>query len=148
VTCRAERSFCACVWLAATLLAACNTSHTQTSTETGNPPVIDLNKISLVVSADGVRIVGEPGAVKPGGSAVELTLVSTGEVRKGESKADGSFDIALDAGADAVIELRASDGDKRSSSVYVTRGGAAVGSGQNGTLSLHAALAAGEPSGG
>jgi hypothetical protein len=135
MTCRAERSFFSCIWLAAALLAACNSSHTQTSTETGNPPVIDLTKISLVVSSDGVRIVGEPGAVKPGGAEIELTVVSSGEVSKGESKPDGSFDIALDASADAVIELRASDGDERSSSVYVTRGGASVGSGQNGTLS-------------
>jgi hypothetical protein len=121
------------VVLAALALCACNVAHN--STETGNPPVIDLKKISLVVSADGVRIVGQPGAVTPGGADIELEVAGSSEVIRGKSEPDGSFDIALDADPDAVVEVSATDGDKRSSSVRVTRGGASVVGGDAGTLS-------------
>ncbi|HKP63540.1 MAG TPA: hypothetical protein VJV78_42690 [Polyangiales bacterium] len=122
-------------WLLLLLLGACNSAHVQTSTETGNPPVIDASKISLVVSSDSVRIVGKPGAITPGGADVELAIVGSSQVESGPSNPDGSFDIALDASDSAVIEVRAEDGDKQSPSVYVTRGGATVGSGQNSQLS-------------
>src|SRR5215510_3814148 len=84
-------------WLLFWLLGACNSAHIQTSTETGNPPVIDASKISLVVSADSVRIVGKPGAITPGGADVELSVVGTSKVESGPSNSDGSFEIALDA---------------------------------------------------
>jgi hypothetical protein len=121
------------VVLAALALCACNVAHN--STETGNPPVIDLKKISLVVSADGVRIVGQPGAVTPGGADIELQVAGSSEVIRGKSEPDGSFDIALDADANAVVEVSATDGDQRSSSVRVMRGGASVGGDDAGTLS-------------
>ncbi len=113
----------------------CTSSHVGDATETGNPPFLDLDEISLVVSADGVRIVGEPGAVKPGGAEITLENVATGEVARGKANADGSFDIAIDASADAVIEVRASSGGESSGSVYVTRGGAMVGSDGGSALS-------------
>src|SRR5262245_23396874 len=94
-------------WLLLLLLGACNSAHIQTSTETGNPPVIDANKISLVVSSDSVRIVGKPGAITPGGADVELAIVGTSETKSAPSNPDGSFDIELEASESAVIEVRA-----------------------------------------
>lgn len=116
------------------LVCACNSAHTATSTETGNPPVIDVDKISLVVGADDVQIVGAPGAVKPGGSEVELAILGSDEVARAKSKPDGSFSVTVDAKPDAVVEVSASSGEMRSSSVYVTRGGATVGSGKGNEL--------------
>ena len=125
-------------WLCALWLCSCNSSHTQGSTETGNPPVIDVDKIALVVSSDGVKIVGEAGAVTPGGATVELQIVGSDQVARGSSKPDGSFEIALGATENAVVEVSAvsaSDSSQRSSTIYVTRGGATVGTGQGAQLS-------------
>jgi hypothetical protein len=123
-------------WLAApSLLLSCTTAHLENSTETGNAPVIDIQKVALVVANASVRIVGQPGAVSPGGVTVEATIVGTNEVVRLASNADGSFDIPLSTSADAVVELRAAAGDERSNVVYVTRGGASVGSGAGASLS-------------
>lgn len=123
-------------WLAApALLLSCTTSHTENSTETGNAPFIDVQKVSLVVASASVRIVGQPGAVRPGGVTVEVSIVGTGEVVRSASRADGSFDIPLSASADAVVEVRAATEGERSNVVYVTRGSASVGSGDGASLS-------------
>ena len=124
-------------WLAALGLFACSAAHTNTSTETENPPVIDIGRISLVVSAGDVRVVGEPGAVAPAAAEVEIEIevVATGELTQVRPNADGSFEIAIDANSDVVVAVRATHNGQSSQSVYVTRGGATVGSDTGGTLS-------------
>jgi hypothetical protein len=49
--------------------------------------------------------------------------------------ADGSFDIELDASLDDAFEVRVVHDGKRSAPIYVVRGGAAVGQGDDGSLS-------------
>jgi hypothetical protein len=114
-------------------ISSCTSTHTPGSTETGNPPVIDASKISLVVSMDEARIVGQPGAVTPGGSEVTVTPVGSDMVTIFKSQPDGSFDVPVGMNADTVIELRA--GEDESKTVYVTTGGASVGTGDGGELS-------------
>jgi hypothetical protein len=133
-----DRSFASCASLVAfTALVAisCNSAHLPGTTETGNPPVIDLGKIAIVVSDDEVSIVGKPGAVTPGGAEVTLQVVGSDEVITDKSAPDGSFNQKLDAGADAVIEVRANEADQESETIYVTQGGASVGTGDGGQLS-------------
>jgi hypothetical protein len=123
-------------WVAAAaLLLSCSSTHLERGTETGNPPVLDVDKVALVVGSDSVRIVGRAGAVSPGGVSVEATIVGTGEIVRGRANADGSFEITLEASADAVVEVRARSGDESSRLAYVTRGGALVGTGDDDSLS-------------
>jgi hypothetical protein len=133
-----DKPVCSCVCLLAFLALAavgCNSAHVAGITETGNPPVIDIEKVSLAVSTDDVRIVGKPGAVTPGGADVEIEIVGSGETAQAKAAPDGSFDILVKAGADAVLEVKASSGEQVSETVYVTRGGASVGTGDAGQLS-------------
>lgn len=122
--------------LAVSLLSvcACISAHTNASTETGNPPVIDAGQISLVVGTDEVQIVGAPGAVTPGGTEVELSILGTDETARVQSEPDGSFAVTIDATPDSVVEVTAVSGEMPSSPVYVTRGGATVGSGKGDEL--------------
>ena len=115
-----------CLVVSLFVVAACTSSHGEGITETGNPPVIDLDKVSLVVTRGAAHVVGQPGAVTPGGAEIELTVVGTNQVARGTSRPDGSFDVELEAADGAVVELRAKSGERRSGSVYVTRAGAAV----------------------
>lgn len=107
---------------------ACTDTHAspQEGTETGNPPVLDSNLIALVVSANEVHIVGSKGAVRPGGTQVEVTSIDTGRVARAKSLADGSFDIVLEASELETFSVRAIDGNQTSQRVSVTRGGAKV----------------------
>lgn len=108
---------------------ACTETHAspQEGTETGNPPVLDSSLISLVVGANSTHIVGQKGAVTPGGSRVEITSVLTGKVFRGESNADGSFDIVVDTGEYDTFDVRAAIGKYMSQVVLVDRGGARIG---------------------
>jgi hypothetical protein len=117
-------------------LEACFSAHggPKDSTETGNPPAIDTKLVTLKVSADMVHIAGAKGAVTPGGSAIEITNLATGEVTKATAGADGSFDVRVDGSLDDTFVVRASSGDKSSAPVYVVRGGAMVGGGSDGSL--------------
>ena len=64
------------------------------STETGNPPSIDAALIEVTKDADGVVIVGEPGAVTPGDIEVEITTPD-GTVVTVQVEEDGSFRVEL-----------------------------------------------------
>ena len=99
----------------------------QEGTETCNPPVLDSGLIALVVTANDVHIVGKKGAALPGGSEVEVTNVATGEVVRGKSNEDGSFDIAVKASEYDTFSVRAFRAGKSSGNVTVDRGGASVG---------------------
>jgi hypothetical protein len=109
-------------------LFACTSAHgPSTSTQTGNPPVLDLRRIMLEVSNSEVHIVGEPGAVKPGGTKIEIENLSTGEVVVVTAADDGSFDARVGGSLDDEFEVRAINQHGHSEPVHVTRGGAIVG---------------------
>jgi hypothetical protein len=105
-----------------------------TSTETGNPPVIDSTKVTLVVTSDELYVRGEPGAVTPPDGEVEITTISTGAVTTGPVQSNGSFDVAVDAGIEDTFEVRAALDGALSAPVFVIRGGAAIGGGEGGAL--------------
>jgi hypothetical protein len=131
------------LWLCAVLWAlpasGCFSTHggPQDSTETGNPPVLDMHRVALKVSADTVHVTGEKGAVTPGGAAIEITNLTTGVVTKAKANADGSFDVEVDGAPNDAFVVRAGTGQGAAASapVYVVRGSAAVGSGTGGSLS-------------
>lgn len=106
------------------------------STETGNPPVIDITRVALVVMRDEVHVTGEDGAVTPGGAELEIETLSSGDVARGKSDAKGAFDIQVAGTIDDTYELRAlgESADVKSEPVYLSRGGASVGEGDGGTL--------------
>jgi hypothetical protein len=115
------------LWLAL-LAAACTSVHEtpQTGTETGNPPVIHAELVTLAVSSDELHLIGAPGAVSPPGAQVEATSELTGQVFHAIAAADGSFDMQVDAPKTDSFQLRALQAGQSSGSVHVTRGGASV----------------------
>ena len=118
------------------VLFACTSAHgPSTSTQTGNPPVLDLRRITLEVSNSEVHIVGKPGAVKPGGTRIEIENLRTGQVVVVTAADDGSFDARVDGSLDDEFEVRAINDHGRSESVRVTRGGAMVGARDGGASS-------------
>jgi hypothetical protein len=109
------------------LLAACFTANTPSdSTQTGNPPFIDSKLVELVVSADGAKVVGKPGAV-PGGANVEVINLRTGQVTRMRAAEDGSFDVPVESEPDDTFSVTARKGQAVSETVYVNLGSAAVG---------------------
>jgi hypothetical protein len=98
-------------------------------TETGNPPVLEPDDIALVVTRDAVHIVGSPGAVTPGGSQIEIENLATGDAQRVIAAADGSFDVQVEGSIDDTYTVHAldADTDEPSVPVYVSRGGAIVG---------------------
>jgi hypothetical protein len=117
------------------LVAACFSANKPIdSTQTGNPPVIQTERVALRLSSTDARVIGEPGAVEPGGATVEITNLRTGETITTEAAEDGSFDVVVGLASDS-YSVRAKVGGQRSSPVYVVRGTAAVGDGRDGSLS-------------
>ncbi|HEX6239330.1 MAG TPA: hypothetical protein VFZ61_00495 [Polyangiales bacterium] len=138
------------LWLLGALAAmlcsgACTQLHgePQDGTETGNPPVAtpSLNDtlVALVITADEVRVTGEPGAAGPAGATVEVISALTGEVFRGPVAEDGSFDVSVSASKLDSFEVRVTAaGEPSSSTVYVVPGAAAVTSASGGaTLSCN-----------
>jgi len=115
-------------WIAVLgLLAGCfSANRPLDSTKTGNPPVIDSDRVALKVGSDEVHVIGEPGAIMPGGATVEVTNLSSGDVQQTMSASDGSFDLRVDGSANDAFSVRARDDDEVSVAVYVVRGSAAV----------------------
>ncbi len=64
------------------------------STDTGNPPVIDENRIRVVTGEDGVRVVGEEDSVTPNAEVV-VSNASTGDSATTQAAADGSFEVEI-----------------------------------------------------
>lgn len=98
------------------------------STETGNPPVIDVSAVALVVRSDEVHIVGGPGAVTPGGIEVEVDNLRSGEEQRGPVAEDGSFDVRVTGTMEDTYAVRAvgKAPSAVSAPIYVHRGGATV----------------------
>jgi hypothetical protein len=118
------------------LIAACfSATKPLDSTQTGNPPVIDTERVALRLSSTDLRVIGEPGAVEPGGAKVEVKNLTTGMSFTTEAAADGSFDLAVTGTANDAYSVRAKAGGKTSSPVFVLRGTAAIGDGRDGSLS-------------
>ncbi|HKP64958.1 MAG TPA: carboxypeptidase-like regulatory domain-containing protein [Polyangiales bacterium] len=118
------------------LVAACfSANRPLDSTQTGNPPVIKTDRVALHLSSSDVRVIGEPGAVEPGGAKVEVINLTTGMSFTTQAAPDGSFDVEVSGSANDAYSVRAKAGSKTSSPVFVIRGTAAVGDGTDGSLS-------------
>lgn len=90
-------------------------------TETGNPTAIDAKSIYLRKMDSGVRMVGEKGAVTPGGSRLRIIdLDSLSEPVTITVEKDGSFQVDLEGAMDHVYRLRAIKGDDRSDPVNIS----------------------------
>jgi heat shock protein HslJ len=90
-----------------TLLAGCGA---QSSTDTGNPPVVVDQKLRLRATATGVIVSGDAGAV-PAGARVDVVNTATGESATTTAAEDGSFEIEVEGSAmDEYRVYAASDG--------------------------------------
>lgn len=125
------------LWIAAgSLLAACfQANKPLDSTQTGNPPVIDTARVALYLTSDELRVIGEPGAVDPGGAKVEVTNLRTGKSFTTQAADDGSFDVEVAGSETDAYGVRAKSEGRASAPVFVIRGNAAVGDGRDGSLS-------------
>ena len=63
-------------------------------TETGNPPVVEQQKLHVVLHDDGVEVVGEGGAVSPG-ATVTVTNTRSGDRAEAIARADGSVNVSV-----------------------------------------------------
>lgn len=77
------------------------------STETGNPPVLDPQRLAFHVVADGIKVTGEAGAVLPGGSTVEFAGADQVAVISMQTAADGSFQTTIPLGTLDGLSIRA-----------------------------------------
>jgi len=67
-------------------------------TETGNPPVVRDNLVKALVRGDKLEIVGDPGAVLPGGSTFVVLDLDDNDKVLGSvvTQKDGSFQLVVD----------------------------------------------------
>lgn len=87
------------------------------STDTGNPPVIDTQSLSVERSGDGVVVSAEPGGV-PGGASVEVTNLATGDSASTTADDDGSFEVELAGSVDDEYEVEVeADGERDSATI-------------------------------
>jgi hypothetical protein len=99
------------LWL---LIAVCpplfhcggNVEH---GTETGNPPVVEQQKLHIVLRENGVEVVGDPGAVSPGAS-VSVTNRRTGERVEATAGTDGSVTVIVPGLLQDEYEVTVSNG--------------------------------------
>lgn len=123
------------IWLVAAALVACADTHgPSSSTQTGNPPLLDRARVMLVVGADAFQITGEPGAASPGGATIEITNLTTGQVIEATAAPDGSFDVTVDGSPDDAFVVRVIANGEQSPPVYVVRGGAEIAGDEDGSL--------------
>jgi hypothetical protein len=122
--------------IAVCALPACAKKHSpQDSTETGNPPVIDADRVALVVRDDEVHVVGEKGAVDPGGATIQVTNLVSDKRASGRAAGDGSFDVKAPGDINDAFSVQASNAGGDSKPLFVTKGGAVEGDGKSGALS-------------
>jgi hypothetical protein len=90
------------------LLGRCG-GAVEHGTETGNPPVVEQQKLHVVLRDTGVEVVGDAGAVSPGAS-VRVTNRTTGESAEASAHADGSVSIVVPGSLQDEYELTVSNG--------------------------------------
>ena len=102
----ARLSTCLLLCLSPALLGHCGgaTDSGLMGTETGNPPVVDSQKLRLVSGARGVELIGEPRAVSAG-AEVRLDNQSSGGSAAVTAGADGSFRVELAGAAEDSYEV-------------------------------------------
>jgi hypothetical protein len=83
----------------------------MTSTDTGNPPFVDLGKLSTDTEGGTVTVTGEKGAASPGGSVVTVTNQRTGKSVSVKANADGSFSVAITAEPGDQLEVEIAGGE-------------------------------------
>jgi len=81
------------------------TSDDTASTETGNPPVV-ASAIALVDRDGEAHVVGDPGAIDPGGAEVEVMNLGSGERARTASEQDGSFEVLAPGTLDDSYRVR------------------------------------------
>jgi hypothetical protein len=91
--------------------------------------------VALVVQGDEVHVVGEKGAVEPGGATIRVTNLVSDKRASGRAARNGSFDVKAPGGVNDGFSVRASNADGSSTPVFVTQGSAAVPDGDGGMLS-------------
>jgi hypothetical protein len=91
------------------LLGRCG-GAVEHSTETGNPPVVQRQKLHVVLRDIGVEVVGDAGAVSPG-ATVRVTNLSTGNSAEGTARADGSVNIVVPGSPQDEYEVTVSNGN-------------------------------------
>jgi len=124
-----------CIGLPVALpLGGCLSSHDEGagSTEPGNPPVIAAALVRVEDRDDSVYVVGEAGAVTPGGAEIEVDNDSTGDSTRVTSEADGSFEASVqgDSSDDFSVGAVDAEGDATMSITQrsaVTTGSAGAG---------------------
>jgi hypothetical protein len=102
-------------------------------TETGNPPVIEQQKLHVVLHDDGVVVVGDPGAVSPGAS-VAVTNTRTGAHAEASAGSDGSVSVSVHGTLDDEYEVTVSS-EGRSQTVQVSASSSTTGAGGAGGTS-------------
>jgi hypothetical protein len=121
--------------IAGSLIAGCFSANTLLDgTQTGNPPVIRTERVSVQLTNLNAHVIGKPGTVSPDGATVEITNLVTGETSTTQAADDGSFDTLVGFGSDS-YSVRAKLGSQSSSPVFVARGTAAIGDGRDQSLS-------------
>lgn len=92
----ARLSTCLVLCLPPALLGHCGaaTDGGLMGTETGNPPVVDSQKLRLVATAAGMELIAQPGAVSPG-AQVRLENRSAGVSAVVTANPDGSFRVVV-----------------------------------------------------
>jgi hypothetical protein len=78
-------------------------------TETGNPPVVEQQKLHVLLRDTGVEVVGDVGAVSPG-ARVRVTNRTTGESAEATARADGSVSIVVQGSVQDEYEVTVSNG--------------------------------------
>jgi hypothetical protein len=83
----------------------------MTSTDTGNPPLVDLGKLSSDTEGGTVTVTGEKGAASPGGSVVTVTNQRTGKSVSVKANADGSFTLKIAGAPGDTLEIKVAGGE-------------------------------------
>lgn len=73
-------------------------------TETGNPPVVERDRIGVDLDGDVAKVTGSPGAV-PEGSKVRIENTRSGAAKTATAGDDGSFAVEVPARAGDAIEI-------------------------------------------
>jgi hypothetical protein len=109
---------CFLLALCSPLLSQCG-GDASLGTETGNPPRLQLKKLFLLASLQGVELVGEAGAVSAGAS-VSITNLSSGANAETVALANGSVDMFVAGSLDDEYDVTATSAEGASSSARLT----------------------------